>query len=248
MNPMLGAGLPFATNSIVRAIGTLYGVGADINEFLDTHIAGMKRNASATIRATGNVLEAAKFGFGLGYMTSTVIIAIGQIILGNPWLAGKAVVTAAIGINPVAMTCGAVGAIYYGWKALDESERNGIVNRITEAYEVGAELIKSIVNFLLNSLGELVSAENLAEYKRLVSEAASEFGKSISDITRTVRDRMVDAASAVTHAVAKSSDLALEGVSAAADSVKKNLNRAASSVADGAESAKQFVRGPGSKD
>ncbi len=208
----------------------------------------MKADASATVRATGNVLEAAKFGFGLGYLSSTVIIAIGQIILGNPLAAAYTAATAACAINPIAMTCGAIGAIYYGWKALSEDERNNIVNRLTAAFDVGAELIKAIVSFVLRTLGDLVSAENMQEYKKMVADAAITFGKSLSDVTRTVIDRLADAADAVTTAVGKTTDLALDGVSATAETVKKNVAMAASSVLESASNASDYLRGAGRSD
>ena len=47
--------------------------------------------------------------------------------------------------EPLAMTCGALAAIYYRWKALSEEERNAIVSKLTAAFEVGAELIKSML-------------------------------------------------------------------------------------------------------
>lgn len=242
------AAFPLPLNAIAAAISALYGVVTSLNDFLDDHIAAMKGNANATVRATGNLLEGAKFGFGLGYLTSVVIIAIGQIILGNPLTALWSVGTAAVALNPVAMTCGAIGAIFYGWKALSEDERNEIINRITAAFEVGAELIKAIINFLLTSLGNLLSSETMVEYKRMVATAAREFGKSLSDITHSVRDRLVDTAVAVSHAVGKSTEAILDGVSSATDSVKKNVTLAASSLMESAESATQHIRGTSKKE
>ena len=240
--------IPFASNPIVISIAALYRVTVSINEFLDAQIDEMKRNASATVRATGNVLEGAKFGFGIGYITPVVIIAVGQIILGNTFAAAATVTTGVLLINPIAMTCGAVGAIFYGWKALSEVERNGIVNRITDAFQVGAELIKAMINFLLNTLGTMLSAENLDEFKKTVADIAGSFGKSLSDITHSVKDRLSDAASAVASAVGKTADLAMEGVSTAAGSVKKNVTIAAATVVDTADSASQYIRNSTRKD
>lgn len=238
----LVSSLPFPVNPIVSAISALYRTGENVNEFLDRHIDDLKRNASATVRATGNVLDGAKAGFGLGYMTSLVIIAVGQIILGNPLGVLTTVATGVTMTNPIAMTCGAVGAVFYGWKALSEDERNVIVNRITEAFQIGVELIKAMVNFLLNTLGNLLSSENLEEFKKLVAEVAEGFGKSLSDITHSVKDRLADAASAVASVMGKTADLAMEGVASATVSVRSNLSSAAATVADTADSATQYIR------
>ena len=62
------AAFPFSLNPMISAISALYGIATTLSDFLDTHIGEMKGNASATVRATGNVLEGAKFGYGLGYM------------------------------------------------------------------------------------------------------------------------------------------------------------------------------------
>ena len=67
---------------IAAAIKGHYGIATDINDYMDRHIAGMKADPSPTISRTGHVLEAAKKGFGIGYISSTTIIAAGQWMLG----------------------------------------------------------------------------------------------------------------------------------------------------------------------
>ncbi|MGA1372962.1 MAG: hypothetical protein ACO3Z6_15335, partial [Pseudomonadales bacterium] len=104
------------SNPIVVAIQGLYGIAGSINDFMDTHIEALKRSTNETMRATGRILEGAKFGFGLGYSTPLMLTAIGQMILGNPLAAVGAVASGVTLSNPLAMTCGAIGAIYYGWK------------------------------------------------------------------------------------------------------------------------------------
>jgi len=102
-------------SAMATAIQGIYGMGASIDSFIDDHISQMKTSENDTIAKTGRVIEMAKFGFGLGYMSSVAIIAVGQLILGNPLNAVGTVATAATLTNPIAMTCAAVGAIYYGW-------------------------------------------------------------------------------------------------------------------------------------
>jgi hypothetical protein len=145
----LGAG-GFAVSDFTSAIRQLYSIGEDVNTFIDDHIEKMKSSDNVTISRTGAVLEGAKFGFGLGYMSSVVIMAGGQLLLGNTLTAIADLATAATLTNPIAMTCAAVGAIYFGWNALSEDEKNSILERLKEGLSIGVETIKSIFNFVLN--------------------------------------------------------------------------------------------------
>jgi hypothetical protein len=56
-------------------------------------------------------------------MTSLVIIAVVQIFLGNPFAVLTSVATGVTMTIPIAMTCGAAGAMFHGLKALSEDER-----------------------------------------------------------------------------------------------------------------------------
>lgn len=178
-------------NPIVAAIKALYGTAKDIDSYIDEHIASMKMSANRTIEASGRVLEAAKFGFGLGYAVSVAVIAIGQLILGHPFLAATSVLASPV--NPVAMTCAAIGAIYFGWAALSEVERNGIVERIGTGLDMGAELLKAIVAFVVAKCKELLSSESIAEFKRFISDATSLVGRTLADVTKSIADRAAGA-------------------------------------------------------
>lgn len=222
--------LPYSKNVMVDAITALYQVAVDINEFLDGHIDEMKRNASATVRATGAVLEGAKFGFGVGYVAPLVLMSIGQLILGNPLAAGVTVLSGLALSNPIAMTCGATGAIFYGWKALSEEERNGIVNRVAEVFEIGVEFIKAVVGYLLNTLRSLISSEVMGEFKRFVTETANGFGRSFGDISRSIKDRLSETAASVAGVVERASDRTKGGVDSMAKSVGTVVNTTAGKV------------------
>ena len=176
-------------NPIVAAIQGLYGIVGGINDFIDAHIEALKRSTNETMRATGRILEGAKFGFGIGYSTPLMLTAIGQMILGNPLAAAGAVASGVTLSNPLAMTCGAIGAIYYGWKALSEAERNQIIGRIVEAFSVGAELVKAVAGYVLSTLGEFLSKEKIETYKKFVADSAGHFGRTLGDVTRSIKDR-----------------------------------------------------------
>jgi len=224
--------IPAALAPMTLAIRALYGMGKavaetaqDINGFLDRHIADLKRSDNPTIASTGRVLEAAKFGFGLGYMSSVAIIATGQLLLGNG-LAG-AVGTVATGVtltNPIAMTCAAVGAIYYGWDALTDKERAAILDHLSTGLAMGVELIKSLVAFVIRMTKEFLSSKQLAEFKDFIKVQAAQFGKTLYDVTHAVGDLVKGAAEKAGDLAKKTADLASDAAGKVADSASDVAN------------------------
>ena len=188
LNP---AGL--AMNGIVAAIRSIYHIAGDINTFMDEHIEKMKISENPTISRTGRVLEGAKLGFGIGYTVPITIIALGQLLLGCSRDAAITIGSTAFLSNPIAMTCAAIGAVYYGWNALSEQEKIETIESLRKDLDVGAELIKSIVQFVISKTNEILSSENLKELKKFISDAAQTFGKTLGDVTGAVKDRVVDA-------------------------------------------------------
>lgn len=189
--PFLGAG-GLALSAMAKAIQALYGVASDLNEYLDQHIKDMKGSDNPTIARTGRILEMAKLGFGLGYITPVIIISVGQLLLGNTLAAITTVATAATLTNPIAMTCAAIGAIYYGWSALSDVEREEMLNKLSKGLDVGIELIKSVVRFVVEKTKELLSSKNIEEIKKFIESAAAVFGKTLSDVTHKIGDVVGD--------------------------------------------------------
>jgi hypothetical protein len=184
------AGAEIASSVMVASIQTLYGTAKSINDFLNEHIENLKVSDNQTISRTGSVLEMAKYGFGIGFITPVAVIAAGQMLLGNPL---SAVVTVATSpVNPIAMTCAAVGAIYYGWNALTEQEKNEMLEKLSKGLEIGVQLIKSIIGFIIDKTTELWTSENISEIKKYISSAAAVFGKTLGDVTNSIRDKVVD--------------------------------------------------------
>ena len=218
--------LPFVpSNPIVDAIKALYGVASGINDFIDKHIAELKNHANETINATGRILEGAKAGFGIGYITPLILTATGQLLLGNQLNATAILASGMTLSNPLAMTCGAIGAIYYGWQALSEEEKNAILARLTAAFEVGVELIKSMISFVISSLGSILSKEKLAEFKNFVASAAGNFGKTLADITRDIKDKFFHVMDWVGNAWKEASTSVQEGAERTKDSVKETFEK-----------------------
>ncbi len=231
--PLLGAG-GMALSAMAKAVQTLYGMAADLNQYLDQHIVDMKGSDNPTISRTGRILEMAKLGFGIGYITPVVIIAVGQLLLGNSLAAITTVATAATMTNPVAMTCAAIGAIYYGWGALSEVERDEILQKLSQGLEVGIELIKSMVGFIINKTKELLSSKNIDEIKSFIGSAAAVFGKRLGDVTH----KLSDVASDTFDVFKKQGSLAMERTFEAATDACDNVALTAAKVAESVDTLK----------
>jgi hypothetical protein len=218
--------LPFVpSNPIVDAIKALYGVTSGINTFIDDHLKKLKEHANETISATGRVLESAKAGFGIGYITPLVLTATGQFLLGNNLAAISTVASGLAFSNPLAMTCAAIGAIYYGWQALTEDEKNAILDRLTQAFEVGAELIKSMISYVISSLSSIFSKENFTELKNFIASAAENFDKTLTDITGDIKDKFFEVINRVGDAINDASTTVKEGAEKTKDSVKETFDK-----------------------
>lgn len=238
--------IPIALGPISLAIKALYDIASDLNEWLDDHIEAMKRHENPTISRTGKVLEGAKFGFGVGYIAPVTVIAVGQYLLGNTFAAIATIASAATLTNPIAMTCAAIGAIYYGWNALSDQERNDILDKISAGMEIGIELVRSIVNFVTAKAKELLSSRQLAEIKEFIRSAAAAFGKKLGDVTRAVSDKVADATLSAREVAGKVAKSASYGVGYTTTVAADTAIAAAESVARGARSASQAVAGTAS--
>jgi hypothetical protein len=238
---------PFAASPIVAAIRGLYHVGKSINDFLDKHIEALKSSPDPLTASVGRVLEAAKAGFGLGCVVPVIVIAVGQLLLGNPLAAVATVGSAALLSNPVAMTCAAIGAIYYGWRALTEVERNAIVDRLREGLSVGVELVRSVIDFALHKMRKLLSSKQLIEIKEYIKTQAALFGRSLYQVTRKVGDLVKgtsekvgqlagDAIDAGTELAKEAYESTADAVASAADTGKSVVNRIGESIAEAADS------------
>ena len=228
-----------ASSAMVAGIKTLYGISKDINEYLDEHIEEMKRSENPTVSRTGRIFEMAKYGFGMGYITSVVVIAVGQLILGNALAAVTVVATAATLTNPIAMTCAAVGAIYYGWNALSDQEKNEMLEKLSHGLEIGIEMIRSVIRFLIDKTKEIWNSDNLAEIKKNISSAAAVFGKTLGDVTHKLVDKVSDGLdtikSTTSKAMANTADLASD----AYDVMKEKGGKAADLASDAYDSVKE---------
>ncbi len=243
-------------NPITAAIAALYSVGSSVNDYINEHIENLKLSENHVISSTGRVLEGAKFGFGLGYLTSVAIIAVGQLILGNNLIVGtiaaaKTIGSAAILTNPVAMTCGAIGAIFYGWSALTEQEKDVILNRIKIGLEVGIELIKSLIEFVTRKMKEFLNSDQFKELKIIVAGVANAFDKKISDITKVLSDIFNDGKEkifmAFANATEKISDLTDLAVDSAQSTSKKATDAATQAAGSVSDAASEMAKAIGEK-
>lgn len=228
-------GPTFAVTPMVRAIQALYGVAVNLNQYIDNHIDDMKMSPNSTVARTGRVLEMAKLGFGIGYIVPVAVIAIGQYLLGNTLAAVTTIATAATLSNPVAMTCAAMGAIYYGWGALTESERNDILAKVSEGLALGTELLRAAIAFVVDNLKALLlSKSEIAELKGYIAAAAMIFGKKLGDVTQKISDMAVDALDVFKKKTARLAEITGETIEDAYGSIQE-------AAKDGAEGAKDLM-------
>ncbi len=232
---------------VATAVAGLYGIGSDINRHINEHIDAMKESGNPTIAKTGRILDGAKFGFGLGYISSVTIIAVGQYLLGNTLAVVSTVATAATLSNPIAMTCAAVGAILYGWGALSNDERNDILDKLAHGLEIGVELIKSIIAFVIQTAKTLFGNQMLKDFKVYIADKAALFGRSLSDVTRLTVDVVSDAASTVKRHAEAALTSTVRAAGDASDKVGvalSDLGRVAGSAIDQTgEAAQQVIEG-----
>jgi hypothetical protein len=172
--------MDLASTAGVKTLSHLYGFASGTAKFAVEHIETLKQADSGVANRCGQVLEALNHGFGVGAESSLVLIGLGQSLLGNPLTGSVAV---AGGANPIVMTCAAIGAIHYGWNAMSEKEREALLRTVSDAFAVGVELIRSIARFAVDTIKALMSAENIAELRRMVADVAAGFGTRLSEIT-----------------------------------------------------------------
>lgn len=240
---MIAAALPavgFALSGMAQAIGGLYGVVGEVSTWMDKHIQDMQASDNVTISRTGKVLEGAKYGFGLGYIAPITVIAVGQFLLGNTLASAATMGTAATFTNPIAMTCAAVGAIYYGWSALSDDERADALDKLSKGLEIGIELIKSVIRYVVEGLSALMSSKHLAEFKEFISDGAKRFGKTLYDVTHDVTDKLTQLLSSGSTLISETLEKSKTTIKESSESVLQGMSQikgSASSTFDEATSA-----------
>lgn len=218
-------------------VKSLYKVSSDLNRFVNSHLKTMMASENPTTERSGRVLASAKEGFQLGYVTPVIIIAAGQLLLGNPLSAVATVGSAVVASNPVAMTCAALGAIYFGYSALSENEKEALLLKLHRGLDVGVELVRSIVSFTIGKLNEILSSENFAEIKALVKDAAALFGRHLGDITRAVVDRVADSFELVKQTSGRAATSATSFAAEGLGQIKRGSAKAAATARRGISTA-----------
>lgn len=110
--------------------------------FVTQHIELLEASDNEAVARSGFVLRRAQDGFGLGYKVPLAVMAMGQAMLGLD----LAVAAPFIASNPAAFTCAAIGAVYYGYSALSDDERQTLHKVVGMAIDVGIELVRSVID------------------------------------------------------------------------------------------------------
>ena len=178
--------------ALAAASHAVSGVAAAVkeaNDLTDSMIANLKANENLTINRVGRVLEGVKFGFLLGYVSPSILTAVGVCLTTGSLTTATGAGIALIA-NPVASVSAAVGAVFFGWKALSDREREDVINQVGDFLKVGVEQIKAVVEFAIKLMKDLFTADNIQEIKETVAEAAATVGRHISDITKSLGDKI----------------------------------------------------------
>ncbi len=178
----------FALSKMAKAVEALYGAAKGLNVYIDEHIDSMKKSADESIAATGRMLEGAKQGLLMGYAAPVVIIATGQLLLGNPLAAAGTVATAATLMNPIASTCAAIGAVWFGWKALSKSEQQAVLEKVSRGFELSVDVIRAVILFALDQLKKALGSKQLETLKSSLVKFSANLGRSLYSITGSIKD------------------------------------------------------------
>ena len=226
-----------------HAVSGVAAAVAQANQLTDSMIETLKANDNLTINRVGRVLEGTKFGFLMGYITPSILTAVGVCLTTGDLMMATGGSIAVLG-NPEAGTCAAVGAVFFGWKALNDNEREEILNQVGKFLNVGWEQIKAVVEFAIKLMKDLFTADNIQEIKETVADAASAVGRHISDITKSVRDKARKFAASARN----TASAAASAISGAAASTGGAVSSAAGGVAQGASTASGKVTGAFKRD
>lgn len=195
-----------ALSAAGHAVSGVAAAVAQANELTDSMIDTLKANDNLTINRVGRVLEGTKFGFLMGYITPSILTAVGICLTTGDLMMATGGSIAVLG-NPVAGTCAAVGAVFFGWKALSDTEREEILNQVGKFLNVGWEQIKAVVEFAIKLMKDLFTADNIQEIKETVADAASAVGRHISDITKSIGDKLAKLGDSISNTVARAGNV-----------------------------------------
>lgn len=256
-------------SGMLLALATLYDARGNFADFFDNHLGELSNSPNETARRAGELLIEVKVGFSTGQdagrRMAASLIAMGQLVLGNPLIPPniqpaantvQMVVAAPITVNFVGMTCGAIGAVIYAWAALSPEEKEVIFQKVSEGFEIGVELLRSIIRFVLERAKSLFSTQNLRDIKEFLAKAAIAFGTSLGEVTGKLSDRIADnfGAAVLTstdfaRAVSERSSDGFEIVRSSAQPVIEDISTTISTAYKTAsETVQKRIKKPRSKD
>jgi negative regulator of replication initiation len=94
-----------------------------------------------------------------------------------------------------------MGAVYWGYQALEQEEREQLHRLIGEAFDFGVELVKTIVDFCIRTMKDLLDSEEFAQLRKYVAEFAEAVGSSLYEVTGRIYDRVTEIANSAGEAV-----------------------------------------------
>lgn len=174
------------SSTLADAIRAIYGTASNLGDFISAHIEELKNSEDETISKVGGVLSAVKSGFVFGYLAPVAVVALGQLLLGNPLTA--VVATASMAVSPVAISCAAVGAIWMGWGALKSGEKARILDAVAAGLGLTVAAVAAVLEFVTDQAQRLFGSREVAVLREMIKDEAESFGHSLSQITGKTAD------------------------------------------------------------
>lgn len=176
------------SSPLTEALQAIYGTASALNEFMNSHIAALRASDDATISRTGDLLAEAKSGFMIGCVTPVAIVAVGQMLLGNPLTA--AVSAVGMAVSPVA--CAAVGAIWMGWRALKPGEQARILETVKIGLGLSITVVTSVIEFVSRQAQALFGRPQIVVLREMVRTEAASFGRTLAQVTGSAYDTVLE--------------------------------------------------------
>lgn len=219
MTAKLGPATVLSNDDLLRRLLADYGIDA-IDESVrsqsfEKHISNLESSQNEVTARTGFILKRAYDGYGLGYKVPLAILAIGKAMIGVDF----AVSAPFIASNPLAFSCAAIGAVYYGYNALKDEEKEAVCEMVAQAFGYGLELISSIARFCIDLMASVFDKGMLGKLKDSLGVVASALGTSVYDITGAFRDRLAGATAATIETAGWLAEGAMEMASTVAAGV-----------------------------
>lgn len=122
------------------------------------------------------------------------------------------------------------------------------MTRVQEGLEVGVELVKSLIDFVIRKTKEFLDSKHFAELKDFIGVQAARFGRTLSDVTKATSDKIAEAIDKtvnvgkdVADAATKAGNLVADTASQATDAVTVSISEGVNKISETASEVKKTL-------